>query len=86
MSNRTDQKFIKSGLTFTTANLLVNGLNFLSNFVLARLFTVEVFGEYAATASYGAILSVPLSTLSLIVIKKVSSSPKKNQLPITIRI
>jgi O-antigen/teichoic acid export membrane protein len=61
------------GTIFVTAGLLVNSFfSYLLQVFLGRSFTVSDFGTYNALLSLFAILSVPLSVLSVSLVKVVS--------------
>jgi O-antigen/teichoic acid export membrane protein len=66
----THNKFIQSGLIFTTASFMVSVINYFFNLVVARGFDLSSYGEYMSALSYVAIFSVPMSAFSMVVIRK----------------
>jgi len=69
-----NNKFIQGGFIFTSASFVVSVLNYFFNLLLARGFSLSIYGEYMSALSYFAILTVPFSALNIIVIKRISKS------------
>lgn len=66
--------FIRGGFVFTSASFVVSILNYLFNLVIARGFSLSDYGEYMSAFSYLAVLSVPFSALSVIIINRISKA------------
>ena len=67
-------KFVRGGIIVTTASFLANVLNYFFQSLLGHTLGSSGFGEIAALFSYIALISVPLSVITTIIIQKVSSS------------
>lgn len=68
-------RFFQQGFINLFGNALASFLAFLFNFIVVKSLSVANYGEYTSVVAYVAILATPLSILSLIVIKKISSQP-----------
>ncbi|MDO5561332.1 MAG: hypothetical protein Q4G02_00970 [bacterium] len=69
------KKFFQQGFINLFGSAFASFLAFLFNFIVVKSLSVANYGEYTSAVAYVAILATPLSILSLIVIKKVSSQP-----------
>ncbi len=67
-------KFVRGGIIVTTTSFLANVLNYFFQSLLGHTLGSSGFGEIAALFSYIALISVPLSVITTIIIQKVSSS------------
>ena len=74
------KKFFQQGFINLFGNACGSFLAFLFNFVVVKALTVASYGEYTSAVAYIAILSTPLSILSLIVIKKISSQKAEERI------
>lgn len=66
--------FLKGGFIFSSVSFLVSILNYIFNLIVARGFSLSIYGEYMSALSYFAILSVPLSAFNVIVVNKISKA------------
>lgn len=66
--------FFRGSAVFTATSFVVSVLNYLFNLLIARYFSLEVYGEYSTAFSYLALLLVPLGAFSLILIKRIGAT------------
>lgn len=71
--------FIKGGILFTSISFLVSICNYIFNLILARGFSLSIYGEYMTALSYFAVLTVPFSALNIIVLNKLSKTKVENR-------
>lgn len=63
---------MRGGMALSVASFGVGFINYLTNMFIARGLGSGGFGEFATVISYTALLSVPLSTISAEIIKRIS--------------
>lgn len=70
-------KFVQGGIIVTITSFLANILNYFFQSLLGHTLGSAGFGEIATLFSYVALISVPLSVITTIIIQKVSSSKNR---------
>lgn len=65
--------FFKHSAVNVFGGAIASFLSFLFNFVVVKLISKENYGEYVSAMAYVTLLTAPLSILSLIIVKKISS-------------
>jgi len=65
--------FFKNSAVNVIGGAVASFLSFLFNFVVVKFISKENYGEYVSAMAYVTLLTAPLSILSLIIIKKISS-------------
>lgn len=68
-----------SSLIFSAASFGVSILQYVYNLIIARGFSVSLYGEYLTSLSYIMILSVPFSALGAVIVKNVGHQPHKKR-------
>lgn len=71
--------FLRSSIVYALTAFAVSILNYYFNLSLARKFTLSDYGEYMSTLSYVLLLSVPISALSVALIKRIGSTSKSER-------
>ncbi|HNQ17194.1 MAG TPA: hypothetical protein PKJ26_01840 [Candidatus Woesebacteria bacterium] len=66
--------FFRGSAIFTITSFAVSVLNYLFNLIVARYFSLEVYGEYSTTFSYLAVIMVPLGAFGLVLIKRIGAT------------
>ncbi len=66
--------FFRGSAVFTITSFAVSVLNYLFNLIIARFFSLAVYGEYSTAFSYLALLLVPLGAFNLILIKRIGAT------------
>ncbi len=69
-----DNEFYRGGAVLTVSSFAVNFLNYIFNVFVGRSVGPTGFGEIATLLSYTAIVSLPLSIISTIVVQKISAA------------
>ena len=67
----TKNPFLTNSFLFTIIFGLTNLINFLANFIIVKGLPIEWYGEYSSAVAYVNLLAVPLTIISLIIIKKI---------------
>lgn len=65
--------FVRGGAIYSIASFSVSILNYLFNLVVARNFSLSLYGEYVSALSYVMVFSVPLTAFSMVVVSKIGS-------------
>lgn len=71
--------FFQGSFIFTALSFLSNILNYVFNFLLARIVSVSQYGEYSSSLSYFLLFSVPFGALSLILVRKIGKIEKEKR-------
>ena len=79
VSRLVNNGFVRGSAVFATLSFVVSVLNYLFNLVVARSFSVPVYGEYSAALSYIALLLVPTGALGMILIKRIGAAASKDR-------
>lgn len=69
-----NNKYTKGAFFLTLASFITNFINYLFYLIIGRSLGPDGYGDISALMSYIAILSVPLSVISLYLIQKIASS------------
>ena len=67
-------KFIKGGVIFTIANIIVSFLNYLFNSLSAKALGPSGYGEIATLFAYLTIVSVPIGIVSTLIVQKLGNA------------
>lgn len=65
--------YVRGGVVFTTISFVVSLLNYVFNFLAARLFPLSSYGEYVTALAYMAVLTVPLGVVNILLVKKLGA-------------
>lgn len=71
--------FIRSSAVYTATAFVVSLLNYYFNLYLARTLSLSDYGEYMSALSYVLLLSVPISALSMALIKRIGRTRKSDR-------
>ncbi len=67
-------KFIRGGAVYSIASFAVSVLNYVFNLIVARGFSLSVYGEYMSAFSYVFLFSVPITAFSLVIMRKIGQT------------
>ncbi len=73
-------KKFKTALIFTALSFLASILSYVFNLIVARSFSLEIYGEYSATIAAFLFFSVIFNTINTIVVKKVSKQQNQKKI------
>ncbi len=65
--------FFRSSASYGLIALFVSFLNYIFNFLVARQFDLHIYGEYTTALAYGAVLTVPVTVMNMVLVKKIGS-------------
>lgn len=71
--------FVRSGVIFSVANFVVSVIGYLINLLIARAFSLADYGEYMTAMSYVMLMSVPITTLGMIVVQRIGREAKASR-------
>ena len=77
------KKFFQHGFLNVVGGAVASFLSFLFNYIVVQKTTVADYGEYTSAMAYVTLFGVPLSILSLVIIKKISSQNPHKRLTYT---
>jgi len=72
--------FLRNSFIFFTGTFLVNAGNYLFHFLMARMLTVEGYGELQSLLALSIIIGIPAATLLTVIVKYAASFEAKKQL------
>lgn len=71
--------FVRSGVIFSIANFIVSVIGYVINLLIARVFSLENYGEYMTAMSYLLFMFVPINTFGFIVIQRLGKEKKEDR-------
>ena len=84
--NLSKNTFIQGGFFLTASSFFAGFLNYLFNIFTARALGPEGYGEIAALFSYMVVLSIPMGTITSLLIQKIGSAEDPSEYAIAVHL
>lgn len=82
----TKNSFVQGGVLLTASSFIVGFLNYLFNIFAGRALGPEGYGEIAALFAYTVVLSIPMGTISSLLIQKIGSAEQPKEYAVAIHV